>query len=382
MYYNDIINFEVRKLSNEIVKYDNRLNSIPLGRLNANELNLFITLVQQSQSKGVEEIVLPFKKLQDLSKYQRSTANFVKDLTRVNTKLLSITAITDDGDTITQFPCWDLFQLQRSKQELRVRVNHLFKGLFNDLSQWTRFQLAQFNNLKSAYAKNMFRLLKQYRTVGRLKLSKDEFFKQLDLPESYLKYSYRVQQRVLAPIKEELAPIFRGLSVTTLRGDGKGRPVSGYLFTWHPEANNADDFSKGRYVEKRQMLDNIDLNDNLSAEEKAHAYDRVLGYKLGTTDPKLWENSEKMSITKSEAERQVTEAEWFNGLRELLKTWVQYFPKTNSQTVNKLKDLYNSYGLDAVKKQIKRYASLNNFDIETPKLLEMIESSLSQNQED
>ena len=82
------------------------------------------------------------------------------------------------------------------------------------------------------------------------------------------------------------------------------------------------------------------------------------------------------------SERQVTEAEWFNGLRELLKTWVQYFPKTNSQTVNKLKDLYNSYGLDAVKKQIKRYASLNNFDIETPKLLEMIESSLSQNQED
>ena len=40
--------FEVRKLSNEIVKYGNRLNTIPLGKLNANELNLFISLVQQS----------------------------------------------------------------------------------------------------------------------------------------------------------------------------------------------------------------------------------------------------------------------------------------------------------------------------------------------
>ena len=368
-------------MSNEIVKYGNRLNTIPLGKLNANELNLFISLVQQSYQKGTRTLVYDFDKLKVLSKYDRSNERFVKDIMRTNSKLLSINAYIDDGVTIKQFACFNTFEINRAKQTLKVAVNPDFQGLFNDLSHWTRFQLAQFNDLHSAYAKNMFRLIKQYRTVGRLKLTSDELFKQLDLPKSYKKDQGNVRKRVLRPIKEELTPVIRGLAIKTIRGAGRGRPVVGYEFTWHPEAKNADDFEKGRYADQRMKLDNIDLNPDLTPKEKARAYDRVLGYKLGTTDPKLWKEVDG-SGDKEAVEKQLTEKEKFDQYRELLKSWVQYFNKLDMKTTGKLKALLDGYGLEDVKAQIKRYASLGSLNVDTPTLLEMIENSLKQGKED
>lgn len=371
----------MRKLSNEIVKYGNRLNTIPLGKLNANELNLFISLVQQSYQKGTRTLVYDFDKLKVLSKYDRSNERFVKDIMRTNSKLLSINAYIDDGVTIKQFACFNTFEINRAKQTLKVAVNPDFQGLFNDLSHWTRFQLAQFNDLHSAYAKNMFRLIKQYRTVGRLKLTSDELFKQLDLPKSYKKDQGNVRKRVLRPIKEELTPVIRGLAIKTIRGAGRGRPVVGYEFTWHPEAKNADDFEKGRYADQRMKLDNIDLNPDLTPKEKARAYDRVLGYKLGTTDLKLWQEVDGSEDDKAEVEKQLTEKEKFDQRRELFKSWLQYFGRLGEKITGKLTALLEEYGLDAVKAQIKRYGSLNSLNIDMPTLLEMIENSLKQEQE-
>ena len=48
-----------------------------------------------------------------------------------------------------------------------VAVNPRFSFLLNDLtSQFTRFELAEFTALKSSYAKETYRRLKQYRQTG------------------------------------------------------------------------------------------------------------------------------------------------------------------------------------------------------------------------
>lgn len=370
---------EVKKLSNEIVKYDNQLNEVPLGRLNAVQLNFFMTLVQQSYSKGTNVLHLPFSKLKELSKYQ-PTANdrFIKDLMSTNSKLLELNIWQRVGHKIVQFACFDKFEIDPEVCELTVSVKPEFLYLFNDLSRWTRFQLAQFTSLHSTYSKNMFRLIKQYRTVGRLKLSKEELFKQLDLPKTYLKKTSNIQTRVLTPIKEELTPLIRGLAIKTIRGSGRGRPVTGYEFTWQPEAKDADDFSKGRYADERKKLDNIDLNADLTPKEKARAYDRVLGLKLGTTNSDLWQEANGSEVNSEEVEKQLTEKEKSDQRRELFKSWLQYFGHLGGTINGKLTALLEEYGLDAVKSQIKRYGSLNSLNIDMPTLLDMIENSLKQ----
>lgn len=101
-----------------------------MGKLNANELNLFISLVQQSYQKGTRTLVYDFDKLKALSKYDRSNERFVKDIMRTNSKLLSINAYIDDGVTIKQFACFNTFEINRAKQTLKVAVNPDFQGLF------------------------------------------------------------------------------------------------------------------------------------------------------------------------------------------------------------------------------------------------------------
>ncbi|HCH9125128.1 TPA: replication initiation protein, partial [Salmonella enterica] len=99
--------------------------------------------------------------------------------------------------------------------------------------------------LDSTYSKTMFRLLKQYRTQGWTEFSKEKFFDLLDIPKSYWNSPSNIDKFILRPIKEELTPLFKGLTIRKKYGKGRGKPVIGYRFTWKAEINHADDFSKG-----------------------------------------------------------------------------------------------------------------------------------------
>lgn len=154
--------------------------------------------------------------------------------------------------------------------------------LLNELGSWVRYALSEFRDLKSSYAKTMFRLLKQFRTTGYAYFSVADFNELLDVPKSYK--SSNINQSVLKPIKEELTPLFRGLTVRKKYGKGRGKPVIGYSFTWKPEKKDANDFSQGQFQDERQKLFNIQHNGELTEQEKWRAIDKVKGLTLGSTE--------------------------------------------------------------------------------------------------
>ncbi len=61
--------------------------------------------------------------------------------------------------------------------------------------------------LKSTYSKNMFRLLKQYKHTGYLKIHIDDFRNRLDIPKSYRMTD--INKNVFKPIIIELGSIFK-----------------------------------------------------------------------------------------------------------------------------------------------------------------------------
>src|SRR5699024_632727 len=164
--------------------------------------------------------------------------------------------------------------------------------LLNELESWVRYALSEFRDLKSSYAKTMFRLLKQFRTTGYAYFSVSDFNELLDVPKSYK--SSNINQSILKPIKEELTPLFRGLTVRKKYGKGRGKPVIGYSFTWKPEKKDANDFSQGQFQDERQKLFNIQHNGELTEQEKWRAIDKVKGLTLGST--------EKQSLADKQAE--------------------------------------------------------------------------------
>lgn len=294
-------------MTNEIVKYENRLNHIPLRKFNSREMNLFFSIASRVREKGTDEITFSFHDLKKLSGYTERGEQFIKDLSSTYDKLLSINAWNDDGNTLTKFVAFTKYSIIRDKQLVIISVNPEFKGLFNQLKNWTRFNLEQFTNLDSTYSKTMFRLLKQYRTQGWAEFSKETFFDLLDIPKSYWNSPSNIDKFILKPIKEELTPLFKGLTIRKKYGKGRGKPVIGYRFTWKAEINHADDFSKGKQKDLRIKLFNIEHNGELTQEEKWRAKDRILKLPLGTheADFKKQQQTEKEETEKRELSKEL-----------------------------------------------------------------------------
>ncbi|HFC9437348.1 TPA: replication initiation protein [Enterococcus hirae] len=303
-------------MTNEIVKYENRLNHIPLRKFNSREMNLFFSIASRVREKGTDEITFSFHDLKKLSGYTERGEQFIKDLSSTYDKLLSINAWNDDGNTLTKFVAFTKYSIIRDKQLVIISVNPEFKGLFNQLKNWTRFNLEQFTNLDSTYSKTMFRLLKQYRTQGWAEFSKETFFDLLDIPKSYWNSPSNIDKFILKPIKEELTPLFKGLTIRKKYGKGRGKPVIGYRFTWKAEINHADDFSKGKKEDLRMKLFNIEHNRELTQEEKWRAKDRILNLPLGTHEADF---KKQQQTEKEEAEMQAISNELKHDLLENLQ---------------------------------------------------------------
>lgn len=274
-------------MSNEIVKYDPELNTIPLRKFTPVEMNLFFSIVSRMRDKGDETVRFSFDQLKELSAYKPTANNrFIDDIESTYQKILGLRfgRRSKDGLHREFFVMFTEFEINGHADDPYVDIKIYPKAikLLNELESWVRYALSEFRDLKSSYAKTMFRLLKQFRTTGYAYFSVADFNELLDVPKSYK--SSNINQSVLKPIKEELTPLFRGLTVRKKYGKGRGKPVIGYSFTWKSEKKNANDFSQGQFQDERQKLFNIQHNGELTAQEKWRAIDKVKGLTLGSTE--------------------------------------------------------------------------------------------------
>lgn len=283
-------------MANEIVKYHHELNTIPLRKFSPVEMNLFFSIISRLRDKGDQTVRFSFEQLKDLSDY-KATANarFVDDLKSTYEKILSLRfgRRSESGLSVEMFVMFTRFKINGDVDEPYVDIQ-LFEDalpLLNGLDEWVRYSLQQFNDLQSSYSKTMFRLLKQFRTTGYAYFSKEDFNELLDIPKSYRESD--VNKKVLKPIKEELTPLFRGLTIKKKYGKGRGKPVIGYQFSFKAEHKNADDFFKGNQEKNRKKLFNIEHNGELTQEEKWRAKDRALGLKIGTHESDFKAQQEK-----------------------------------------------------------------------------------------
>ncbi|MDO7803292.1 replication initiation protein [Pediococcus acidilactici] len=277
-------------MSNEIVKYDPELNTIPLRKFTPVEMNLFFSIISRMRDKGDETVRFSFDQLKELSAYKPTANNrFIDDIESTYQKILGLRfgRRSKDGLHREFFVMFTEFEINGRTNNPYVDIKIYPKAikLLNELESWVRYALTEFRDLKSSYAKTMFRLLKQFRTTGYAYFSIEDFNELLDVPKSYK--SSNINQSVLKPIKEELTPLFRGLTIRKKYGKGRGKPVIGYTFTWKPEKKNANDFSQGQFQDERQKLFNIQHNGELTEQEKWRAIDKVKGLPLGSTEKQI-----------------------------------------------------------------------------------------------
>lgn len=223
---------------NEIVKYNNYLNALKLKSFTTTDLNFLMTICAKMRDKDTEKVSFEFAEIKEIANYKiTSTERFVEELKRMNKKLMEVTCELEFDRKILMFVLFPTFEIDLNKNILTVAVNERFKFILNALVRdFTRFELQEFVNLDSKYSKNLYRLLKQYRTTGVLKVTDLEDFKEkMDCPKAYkLKYFY---EKVLKVALEELQEkeIFKNLICEPQHARKRGAPVVGYIFTFTPE---------------------------------------------------------------------------------------------------------------------------------------------------
>lgn len=221
---------------NEIVKYDNYMNSLKFTSFTTTDFNFLIALCSRMRDKDVNKVTFDFGELKNITNYKKSNSikQFVADLEQMNEKLMRVTCKLRTETKIIMFVLFPTFEIDIEDQTLTVSVNEKFKFILNELiKNFTRFDLQEFIKLESKYSKTLYRLLKQFKTTGRYEVKLDDFRAKIDCPESYgNKY---VMDLIIKPALKELQNYFTNLQCTVQYARKRGRPVTGYLFTFQPE---------------------------------------------------------------------------------------------------------------------------------------------------
>ncbi|HBM5501830.1 TPA: replication initiation protein, partial [Enterococcus faecium] len=144
-------------MANEIVKYHHELNTIPLRKFTPVEMNLFFSIVSRMREKGDKTVRFTFDQLKDLSNY-KATANvrFVEDLKATYEKILSLRfgRRSESGLSYDMFVMFTEFKINGDVENpyVDIRIYEKALPLLNNLDEWVRYSLQQFNELQSGYA--------------------------------------------------------------------------------------------------------------------------------------------------------------------------------------------------------------------------------------
>lgn len=220
---------------NEIVKYHNDLTNLALRKFTSAELDLLMTICSKCKYQDIAKLDFTFDDLKKLADYKaKDERQFLKDLENTNKKLLGLNMRLEDDDQIVQFVLFTEFTIDKKNRSLSIKINEKFAYILNELtSNFTRFELDEFVQLKSSYAKACYRQLKRYRDTGFWAVSLERFKELMDIPKSYTLTN--LDKRVLKPIDTELSKVFKHFIIEKKYGTGRGKPVIGFEFHFTPE---------------------------------------------------------------------------------------------------------------------------------------------------
>lgn len=301
-------------MANEVVKYNNEMNKIAFTGFSPRELNVFYTLCSIMKEKETETIQLSYEKLIELSGLKDSRLDEprqTKLFEDMYKNLLKLTFGFDDGDRIIYFNLFSDFELVRSERTITIGVNKRYSYILNNLaSNFTRFELLEFNQISGEYPKLLYRHLKQWKTTGLWEVSIEEFKRLMDIPTTYRMTN--IDKRVLEPSIEELKKIkdFENLRVTKIK---KGRKVVKLVFEfteWVQEIVIKDKpkhKTKKKYIDQRVIIKATDYNEDITEKPPTEKFIDVFKI-LKIMSFNIGKGTEKESLTETEFNNLVNES--------------------------------------------------------------------------
>lgn len=329
-------------MSNEIVKHHNDLNTVIMRKWTAEEMNFFFAIITKVRDEGTRLMKFDTDELRFLASKDFHLDRWSQTMKSVADKVVDLKYYERTEHSYAVMNLFSYFRVDEKECIVEVEVSSKFEYVINKLeAQFTQYELQEFTAIRSTYAKTAYRLLKQWRTVGRKEFKIDEFKLLLDMPSSYK--SSEIDRAVITPILKQLSPYFEDLKVKKIKSKKRGNPVLGYEFTWKKEVTGTydpDKFDKPKSEPKKASKSksskktnvpkwsNSDYKNETSEDKKLvmEEYKQVRVAILNTTDEDELERLNKKAeelLKQLNNEDKEDETEEFNRLMkesdELLK---------------------------------------------------------------
>ena len=222
-------------MKNEVVKYHNDLNTVTMRKWTAEEMNFFFSIIAKVRDEGTQEIEFNTDEIQLIANFdKRNPKRWVDTMTNTADKISQLTYIERTTEKISVMTLFSRFDIFPKERKVIVQVSPNFDYMVNRISaNFTSYELHEFTQIRSTYAKSVYRLLKQWRTIGKKEFDINEFKRLLDTPEYY--GPSEIDKNILKPVSRELTQYFKNLKIKKVKANTRGTPVTGYIFTWQPE---------------------------------------------------------------------------------------------------------------------------------------------------
>lgn len=266
----------------DLVKYNNVLNRLSIGKLEEKELELFFALCLELKEKGVDDVYINITEFKNRYNMGRSNIRFEKYLEVVLSKFLETKLIIKSSNGLEIGNFFRKFKIDFKNNNLYVQVDSDYSFILNDLVEmYTQFSFNQYQGLKSKYAKRLMPKLAQWNGTKKIEFEKQDLFEILGASESYKNDLSSFNKRILKPAIAELKKVFNNLKVTPIKNNNSKttNKIKSYLFTWDtkPIIKEAEEV-KTLEISKtlKNLLDTAIKNPKLEILEKPSVIEYLL----------------------------------------------------------------------------------------------------------
>lgn len=263
----------------DIVKYNNVLNKLNMGKLEEKELELFFALCLELKEKGTDEVFINIADFKNKYNMGRSNQRFEKYMEIVLEKFLETKMVIKTAKTLELGNFFRKFKLEFETNTLYVQLDSDYKFILNNLVEmYTQFSFKQYQELKSKYAKRLMPKLCQWQGTKKIEYKKDDLFEILGVSENYKKDLGNFRKRILKPATDELKKVFYNLKVTPLKN--RSAKIDGYSFVWSTKPKEIEVAEEVKSIEiskkLKTLIDEAVKNEKLEILEKPSIIEYLL----------------------------------------------------------------------------------------------------------
>ncbi len=256
---------------NEVVKYHNDLNMLSMGGLSEIQVNILFTIFAKIRNNDDRVIRLKLDEIIHLAGLSKTNPKYINEYIFPIFKKIHFLQFRyfETEYREAQEVIFPKVVIDKKSQEFEIKISKEFVYLFNNLvSNFTRFELAEFVNLSSKYAKTLYRLLKQYRHTGIFEIKWDKFVDIMDIPSNYRMFD--IERQILKPITKELQKErnlfdeirrpFKNLKFEKCKTPGKGNKITHIKFTFEPQTGEQITLQKEHIEDKKPTEEKENFN--------------------------------------------------------------------------------------------------------------------------